>query len=85
MRQNVYTCCRCGGEQRTSADCDDAPLGWARVTFQRDYADDVEGERQICREDLTTHACVGCSSQVLTFLEKISLSVDRNVDDRSVA
>lgn len=85
MRQNVYTCCRCGEEQRTPADCDDAPLGWARVTFQRDYAVPVEGGQQIHCENLTTHACVGCCDQVLAFLEKISLDVDRNVDDRSVA
>ena len=86
MRQNLYTCCRCGQEQRTNVECDDAPLGWSQVSYQRDYVETVEGERQIARTTLTTHACAGCCPEVLAFLEKaIRPGIDRAFDDGGAA
>ena len=86
MRQNLYTCCRCGGEQRTPVESDAAPLGWATLAFQRDLAETVEGTPQVTRQYLTTHACAGCCDEALAFLEKAPLpDVDHAFDDGGVA
>ncbi len=86
MRQNLYTCCRCGRQARTAAECVEAPIGWAELTFQRDFVKMEEGERQLERESLTTHACGGCCEEVLVFLEKSTVpSVDRAFDDGGVS
>lgn len=84
MRQNVYTCCRCGLEQRTAVEHDDAPLGWATLAFQRDFVETTDGDRQLTRQYLTTHACAGCCDEALAFLEKSARArpdVDRAFDD----
>lgn len=86
MRQNLYTCCRCGCEQRTAVEIDDTPLGWAQLSYQRDHVEMIEGERQIARTTLTTHACGGCCAEVLSFLEKATVpDVDKAFDDGGVA
>lgn len=81
MRQNLYTCCRCGLEQRTQIECDDAPIGWALIGFQRDYMETVGGEQQSKRTILSTHACGDCSAEVLRFLES---ELARSVEDRDL-
>jgi hypothetical protein len=82
LRQNLYTCCRCGQEQRTSIEHDDAPIGWATLAFQRDTVDTDETPSMITRQYLTTHACTGCCAEVLAFLEKSTRpDVDRAFDD----
>ncbi len=75
MRQNLYTCCRCGAKQVTHVD--DVPIGWAVVTFTRHTS--VEG--QLKRYHFVTHACADCSDEVVNFLEKASLDVDVVLDD----
>lgn len=87
MRQNLYTCCRCGCEQRAAVEIDDAPLGWAQLSYQRDHVEMVEGDRrQLSRTTLTTHACGACCAEVLAFLEKATASdVDKAFDDGGVA
>jgi hypothetical protein len=84
VRQNLYTCCRCGREQRMVIESDNAPFGWAVMTYQRDHHESIEGERQLARTSLTTHACGGCCTEILAFLEKVTLDrsdVDRAFDD----
>jgi hypothetical protein len=79
VRQNLYTCCRCGVEKRAPVECDDAPPGWAQVTYQRDV---VDHERQI----LSTHACESCCAEVVEFLKKgILPDVDTAFDDGGAA
>jgi hypothetical protein len=74
VRQNLYICCRCGEELRTSVDCDDAPPDWAVVTYQRDSV------------ALTTHACGVCCAEVVDFLKKaIRPGIDSAFDDGGVA
>jgi hypothetical protein len=86
VRHNLYTCCRCGQEQRTNVECDDAPLGWAVVTYQLDTVETIETERQLARTTLTTHACGDCCNEVLVFLEKSTLpDIDRAFDDGGAA
>lgn len=83
MRQNLYTCCRCGREERTSIECDDAPLGWALVKYEQVA---VVEERTLLTT-LTTHACESCSAEVLAFLEKKTprKDIDRAFDDGEIA
>jgi hypothetical protein len=82
MRQNLYTCCRCGQEQRTDGERDDVPIGWATLAFQRDLVTTTDGDRQRTRQYLTTHACANCCEETLNFLEKSSLhDVDHAFDD----
>jgi thioesterase domain-containing protein len=88
LRQNLYTCCRCGREQRTAIESDDAPLGWAAVTYRRDHVDTIEGEHQMMCTSLATHACGSCYAEVLAFLEKVTPStkeVDSAFDDGGAA
>jgi hypothetical protein len=87
VRQNLYTCCRCGVEKRTTVECDDAPPGWAQVTYQRDHIVEKAGdERQLERHTLSTHACESCCAEVVTFLEKgILPDIDHAFDDGGVA
>jgi hypothetical protein len=80
VRQNLYTCCRCGAEQRTPIEDDDAPVGWATVSYQciEAVGESVE-ETQV--KLLTTHACESCAVEVLAFLEKAaSEDIDRAFD-----
>ena len=80
MRQNIY--CRCGQEQRTPMEQDEPPIGWATLAYQRDFVEMAEGPRQISRQYLTTHACIGCCDEALAFLEKSARpDVDRAFDD----
>jgi hypothetical protein len=83
VRHNLYTCCRCGKEQRTTPDTTDVPLGWAQVIYQRDYIETIEGEKQYQQQHLTTHACGDCCTEVLAFLEKTPL-IDQAFDDGGV-
>jgi hypothetical protein len=85
MRQNLYTCCRCGNEQRTQIEVDDAPISWALITFQRNFVHTVEGKQQVKSEQLTTHACGKCCEEVLTFLEKVSPDLDKAFDHGGVS
>lgn len=71
MKQNLYTCCRCGAVQRTAADQKDAPLGWAEIDFRRNFVDTIDGERHFLLTTLTTHACGQCHGEVIEFLEKV--------------
>ena len=82
MKQNLYTCCRCGRQQRTAPDQQEAPLGWAEINVQRDWVATVEGEHQ--RTTLDTHACGECCGEVLEFLEKVVADRDATapIDDR---
>ena len=86
MKQHVYTCCRCGTEQRTSADVDGMPIGWAFVTYERNRL--IEGdlnEQLVERTTTTTHACPACSNAVLAFLEPTPRSeIDSAFDDGGV-
>ena len=50
MRQNLYTCCRCGREQRTQIEVDSAPIGWALITFERAFVEAAEGKQQVKNE-----------------------------------
>jgi len=90
MKQHLYTCCRCGIEQRTSIDIEGPPIGWALVTYRRDnlrWLDGDQGEQMVERTTLTTHACSGCSVSVLAFLEKTASSrseIDSAFDDGGV-
>lgn len=74
MRQNLYTCCRCGREERTPVESDDPPLDWARLAFERVHT--VEGKDT--HTTLTTHACSGCAVEILIFLEK---APKKSIDD----
>lgn len=85
MRQNLFTCCRCGAEQRTAENIEDAPLGWARVTFERDMIVVEEGDRAFMRKSITTHACKDCGDTLLAFLERAARDVDRAFDDGGVS
>jgi len=87
VRQNLYTCCRCGKEMRAPSSIEDAPLGWAIVTFERDSIDGTGDDRQLTRQSLTTHACAVCSTEVLAFLEPASSreDVDCAFDDGGAA
>ena len=76
MRQYIYTCCRCGKEERVPIDNDDPPLGWARVTYERVH---LVNDKH-AQTTLTTHACGGCAAEALTFLEKPAKSVDDAFD-----
>lgn len=80
MRHNLYTCCRCGKEQRTSAEAEDVPLGWARVSYYRDFIETIEGDRQLQHQSLTTHACATCCPEVHAFLDKMT-TIDGAFDD----
>ena len=71
MKQNLFMCCRCGKEQRTAPECQDVPLGWAELKFQRDNVETIDNERQLQRTTLDTHACGDCWREVLDFLEKV--------------
>ena len=85
MRENLYTCCRCGQEVRVTAASNDPPLGWALVTFCCYTTDDLT---QTILTTLTTHACWSCSTEVLAFLEKAgppNKEVDRAIDDGDAA
>jgi hypothetical protein len=77
MRQYIYTCCRCGKEERTPIDSDDPPLGWARVTYERVQLID---DKKHAQTTLTTHACEGCADATLLFLEKPSRTIDDAFD-----
>ncbi len=74
MRQYVYTCCRCGKEERTPIDTDDPPIAWARVTFERIHTVDDK----TAHTTLTTHACGACAVETLVFLEKVPR---KSIDD----
>jgi hypothetical protein len=84
VRHNLYTCCRCGEEQRTSAESDDVPLGWAQVVFRRDFIGLTDGDKQHQHQHLTTHACASCCPDVYTYLDK-GTAVDRAFDDGGVS
>jgi hypothetical protein len=84
VRQNLYTCCRCGEEQRTPVEQDDVPIGWATLAFQRDLVEThrAGGDRLLKRQYLTTHTCPDCCDEALAFLEKATRpDVDREFDD----
>lgn len=81
MRQNLYTCCRCGKEQRTAAESDDPPLGWAQINLSRTHVEKVEGGREMVRTDLQTHSCSECCAEVVIFLEKSTRPTLPGVDD----
>lgn len=82
MRQNLYTCCRCGRQQRTASEQEEVPLGWAEICVERDGVEMIEGERQLQRATLDTHACSDCWCEVLDFLKKVVPDRDASVDDR---
>jgi hypothetical protein len=83
LRQNLYTCCRCGREERTTIECDDAPPGWALVSYQRITPSEEKQQAQIA---LTTHACEDCAIEVLTFLKKATgEDIDQAFDDGGAA
>lgn len=82
MRQNLYTCCRCGREERTRIEYDDPPIGWALVSYQRVATLGDQTQSTV----LTTHACENCSAEVLAFLEDPpKKNIDRAFDDGGVA
>lgn len=81
MRQNLYTCCRCGLELRAPSNVEDAPLGWAMVTFERDVVVSGEDERGFSRQSVTTHACRDCGDTLLAFLEHGKRNLDAAFDD----
>lgn len=84
MRQAVYTCCRCGREQRTSGASDaleDVPLGWARVSFDRDQVVSEGDERTFSRQTVVTHACPDCGETLLAYLEHTVRGIDSAFDD----
>lgn len=87
VRQNLYTCCRCGVEKRAPVECDDQPPGWAQITYQRVHIVEKTGdERQLQRQTLSTHACENCCAGVVAFLEKgILPDIDRAFDDGGAA
>lgn len=85
MKQYLYTCCRCGQELRSPTTIDDAPLGWAVVTFERDVVEGMPEDRQLARHSLTTHACSTCAEEVQSFLEKSSRAIDDAFDDGGVS
>lgn len=68
--------------QRTAADQQEAPLGWAEIDFRRSFVDTIEGERKFMLTTLTTHACGQCHGEVLEFLEKVVPDGGAPVDDR---
>jgi hypothetical protein len=80
VRQYLYTCCRCGCEERTADERDEAPFGWSIVNYQR--LAPAEDGQQTQFTTLTTHACASCSPEVLSFLEKESpgKDIDRAFD-----
>jgi hypothetical protein len=88
VKQNLYTCGHCGREQRTAEiERADAPLGWAVVTFRREYAE-AERDRLLAHQTLTTHTCSDCCVEVLAFLEKATpptKEVDSAFDDGGAA
>lgn len=84
MKQNLYTCCRCGRQQRTASDQQEEPFGWAKLDFRRNFVDTIDGERKYMLTTLTTHACGECHVEVLEFLEKVVPDREASalVDDR---
>lgn len=84
MRQSVYTCCRCGREQRTAGTTDgveDVPLGWARVAFDREQVITEGDERTFSRQTVVTHACTDCGETLLAYLEHALRGIDSSFDD----
>lgn len=77
MRENLYTCCRCGTQARTPDESAE-PVGWACVSYRRVGS---TGE-QTQLTALTTHACTSCADEVLSFLEK---AVPTKTDDEGSA
>jgi hypothetical protein len=84
LRHNLYTCCRCGKEQRTPAHSEDVPLGWAQVIFRRDYVEAIDGDKQYQQQHLTTHACASCCPEVHAYLDRVT-AVDQAFDDGGVS
>jgi hypothetical protein len=84
VRQNLFTCCRCGAERRTSIEVDDAPVGWATVSYQR--VAPSEDDQRTETATLTTHACEDCADKVLAFLERVTgKNIDHAFDDGGAA
>jgi hypothetical protein len=84
VRQNLYTCCRCGEEACVPVDTADPPIGWACVTYERVHALD---DSRSARMTLTTHACERCADETLAFLERVTAGrdVDRAFDGGGAA
>lgn len=81
MRQNLYTCCRCGKEQRTAPDNEDPPLGWAQINLARTYVTKGDDGKEMAHTDLQTHACSECCAEVVIFLEKATRPLLPGIDD----
>lgn len=80
MKQSLYTCCRCGREERTAAEQEDAPKSWATVNFYREYDD----QEKSAHTRLSTHACGDCCDEIfgfLTYATPTGKNVDAAFDD----
>jgi len=83
VRHNLYTCCRCGIEERTTIKIEDAPPGWAVVSYLHIAISEEDQQKE---ETLITHACGNCTGEVLAFLKKASgEDIDRAFDDGGIA